>query len=96
MNQYFTHVNTENDMYARMVICRYVFKLLHIIANVMIHEYIFMYRVVLIRKLINKHQFNKYNRIMLTSPILNFPSRLIRTYIKNFFTDMVSIIIHGA
>jgi len=46
-------------MYARMVICCYVFKSLHVIVNVMIHEYTFIYRVGLIRKLINKHQFNK-------------------------------------
>jgi hypothetical protein len=83
-------------MYARMVICHYVFKSLYVIVNVMIHEYTFIYRVVLIRKLINKHHFNKYNRIMSTPPILNFPSRLLRICIKNFFTDMVSIIIHAA
>jgi hypothetical protein len=39
MNQYFTHVNVENDMYARMVICRYVFKLLHVVVNVMMNTH---------------------------------------------------------
>jgi hypothetical protein len=68
-------------MYARMVTCNYVFKSLHVIVNVIVHEYIFIYTVVLIRKLINKHQFNKYNRIILTPP--NF--KLSIKAIKNLY-----------